>query len=205
MSLRDKLSEYRGLTSFRKTEWDALENLPDEYSKIFVFKNQQQTRKTAFLENKEKGFAYPNFYVRITIKNVPFEQLKELGVNAPLVLSFLLKHERKMTVQHFRVKRNPYHSDPTVPVESGRSYYLCFGFRKIFAQPTFSKCFNGCDKTKFRKSFIDFESHYYCTFYYYNVFPPASVAIYCVEGKQPEAMPIMYGEMLGADPMHVIL
>lgn len=205
MSLRDKLSEYRGLTSFRKTEWNALENLPDEYSKIFVFKNQQQTRKTAFLENKEKGFAYPNFYVRITIKNVPFEQLKELGVNAPLVLSFLLKHERKMTVQHFRVKRNPYHPDPTVPVESGRSYYLCFGFRKIFAQPTFSKCFNGCDKTKFRKSFIDFESHYYCTFYYYNVFPPASVAIYCVDGKQPEAMPIMYGEMLGADPMHVIL
>jgi hypothetical protein len=27
--LREKFSEYRGLTSFRKTDWNPLENLPD--------------------------------------------------------------------------------------------------------------------------------------------------------------------------------
>jgi hypothetical protein len=133
------------------------------------------------------------------------EQLQKLGLQTPLILSFLLKHERKMTMVHMRVKRNDYYPNNETPVESNNPYYICFGFRRVFATPVFSKCLNGCDKTKFRKSFVDYENHYFCSFYYYNVFPPASVAIYRMEGGDHEPMPIMYGEQFRADPMHVIL
>lgn len=48
--------------------------------------------KNAIVDNKEKGFAYPGFYVRITIKNISLDLLKKHGMTSPLILSFLLKH-----------------------------------------------------------------------------------------------------------------
>lgn len=142
-----------------------------------MFKDYQKTYKNAIFENKEKGFAYPGFYVKVTLKNVPIELLQKHGKSAPLILSFLFKHERKMTLVHLRVKRNEYYPSMETPVESNRSHLISFGFRRFFATPIFSKCFNGCDKTKFRNSFVDYEHYYYCSFYYYNTFPPAPVSI----------------------------
>ena len=49
-----------------------------------------------------RGFAYPGFYVKVTIKDLKAEQIQNMG-NLPLILSFLLKHEKKMTVLHGKI------------------------------------------------------------------------------------------------------
>jgi hypothetical protein len=42
-----RLQKYRGLKSFRTSEWDAREDLPKEYSRVFAFENFTRTRKLA--------------------------------------------------------------------------------------------------------------------------------------------------------------
>lgn len=83
------------------------------------------------------------------------------------------------------------------------------GFRKFYIKPIFSRCINGTDKTKFtRKIKEDYESQFYCSFYYYNYFPPAPFSIYKVNQlnvEQFEPSPVMYGELIKCDPLHIIL
>jgi len=38
MAARDRLARYRSVKSFRESEWDPLENLPDDYSKLYAFR-----------------------------------------------------------------------------------------------------------------------------------------------------------------------
>lgn len=54
----------------------------------------------------------------------------------------------------------------------------------------------------------DYESHFFCSFYYYNYFPPAPFAVYKVNPlnlDQVEPCPIMYGELVKCDPLHIVL
>ena len=83
------------------------------------------------------------------------------------------------------------------------------GFRKIYITPIFSRCINGTEKTKYTKKITeDYENHYYCSFYYYNYFPPAPFSIYKVNQVNTdiiEPSPVMYGELIKCDPLHIIL
>lgn len=83
------------------------------------------------------------------------------------------------------------------------------GFRKFYIKPIFSRCINGTEKTKYTKVIKeDYENHFFCSFYYYNTFPPAPFSIYKVNQlnlDQFEPSPVMYGELLKCDPMHIIL
>lgn len=130
-------------------------------------------------------------------------------MKGPLIASFLLKHERKMTMLHARVKRNPYYPLNDTEVESNQKYLITMGFRKFYIKPIFSRCINGTDKTKFTKKIKeDYESHFYCSFYYYNYFPPAPFSIYKINHlntEQYEPSPVMYGELIKCDPLHIIL
>jgi pre-rRNA-processing protein TSR1 len=45
---RDRFARYRSLKSFRKSVWDAKENLPDSYATIFHFSNFKQTQRSVF-------------------------------------------------------------------------------------------------------------------------------------------------------------
>jgi pre-rRNA-processing protein TSR1 len=68
--LRDKYRLYQGLKSFKGTQWNELENLPSEYDRIYFFKNYHQTQQAAIRDNLARGFAYPGFYVRVTLKGL---------------------------------------------------------------------------------------------------------------------------------------
>jgi len=104
---RIRFQKYRGLKSFRSSPWDAEENLPLDYSRIFRFRNFQRSQKLAL-----EGFDPENDYnlwencVTLHIANVPqniCEVIKQK--REPLVVFGLLKHEQKTSVVHLLVKR----------------------------------------------------------------------------------------------------
>ena len=49
---RDRFARYRSLKSFRKSPWDAKENLPDSYATIYHFSSFKQTQRTIMNDMK---------------------------------------------------------------------------------------------------------------------------------------------------------
>lgn len=47
---RERFMRYRGLESFRTSSWDAKENLPEDYARIYQFENYDRTRRRVFKE-----------------------------------------------------------------------------------------------------------------------------------------------------------
>lgn len=114
-----------------------------------------------------------------------------------------------MTQLHLKVRRNPYYANNDTVIESNQYYSISLGFRRVVLKPIFSKIIPGTEKTKFIKKIgEDYESYFYCSFYYYNYFPPAPVQIYRVNQlnfNSKETSPIMYGTLASCNPLHVIL
>lgn len=90
--LKEKYKEYQGLKNFKSSQWNHLENLPNQYDRIFFFKHYNKTHQAALKDNLARGFAYPGFYVKITIKDLSAEKLTSIVEKQPLLLSFQLKH-----------------------------------------------------------------------------------------------------------------
>ncbi|EFC46221.1 DUF663 domain-containing protein [Naegleria gruberi] len=117
---RVRFQKYRGLKSFRSSPWDAEENLPLDYSRIFRFKNFQTSQKLA-LEgfDPENDYNLWENYITLHIANVPanmcevIQQKKE-----PLIVFGLLKHEQKTSLVHLLVKR----TNDSVVVKQSTSY-----------------------------------------------------------------------------------
>jgi len=50
---RDRFARYRSLKSFRKSHWDAKENLPDSFASIYHFSSFKQTQRSVMNDMKE--------------------------------------------------------------------------------------------------------------------------------------------------------
>jgi hypothetical protein len=89
-------------------------------------------------------------------------------------VSSLLQHERKLTVVHTKLARNP-----TVlePMASKKDYIVNIGFRREVINPIFSRIYAQNTKTKYVKNIKD-NSYYSCSFYYNNIYPPAPVLLF---------------------------
>lgn len=104
----------------------------------------------------------------------------------PIVLSFLLKHEHKMTTIHGKVQRNNWY-EGSEPVSSGDLVMVSMGFRRMLVKPVLSRCINGTEKTKFTQSIgEDHDNYYYCSFYGLNHFPPSPFLVFRVNPLCPD-------------------
>lgn len=196
------------MKSFKSSQWNELENLPSAYDRIFFFKHYAQTQRAAIKDNLARGFAYPGFYIRVTLVGVDLQKVSDYARKMPLLLSFLLKHERKMTVLHGKVQTNP-HYEGESEVRSGDQVMVSVGFRRLLVSPLFSRCINGTEKTKFTKRVgSNSEGYFYCSFYGLNQFPPSPFLVFRVNPLFPEQIegaPLLRGELAKCDPHHIIL
>jgi len=100
---RVRFQKYRGLKSFRTSVWDAKENLPLDYSRIWQFENFDRTKKRV-LGEAVTG-AEPGWYVTIVLSGVQRHLVSSIGTNH-LVLTSLLPHEHRMSVVNMAVRRH---------------------------------------------------------------------------------------------------
>ena len=135
IAARVRFQKYRGLKSFRTSEWDPYENLPMDYSRIFQFQNYKRTRHRIFKEIGSNGVPVGS-YVTVYLKNVPISIHSEIQKQSNLFMMFgLLPNEHKMSTLNMVIQRNPQQQDP---IKSKDDVIVQCGFRRFVVQPIYS-------------------------------------------------------------------
>eukprot|EP01060_Flectonema_neradi_P019655 TRINITY_DN2690_c0_g2_i1.p1 TRINITY_DN2690_c0_g2~~TRINITY_DN2690_c0_g2_i1.p1 ORF type:complete len:833 (+),score=196.55 TRINITY_DN2690_c0_g2_i1:260-2500(+) len=168
---RIRFQKYRGMPSFRTSEWDPNEGLPLDYARIFKFQNFRKTMKVS-LATPPSGVPTEK-YVHVFLKAVPytFEEGYSQRKEAPLVASGLLKYEQKYTVLHFIMQRN---KEYTEPIKSKTRLVINLGFRKLVANPVYSDPTKG-QRTKFARYFHGEDKFVMMSFFGPTTYQPSPV------------------------------
>ena len=162
---RYRFIKYRGLQSFRSSPWDPKENLPVEYASLTEFPSFEAMQKAA-LELQEKRVRSDGLfewesdqgivqdrvfragdYVEICIRGVSRQWLASHLNSLPLLISWLLPYEEKLTVVHSTVQRSSSWSPE--PLKSRDLLSIHMGFRHLLIRPLFAESGIRCDKCKF--------------------------------------------------------
>ena len=171
VSARVQFAKYRGLKSFRTSPWDTKENLPRDYSRIFQFRAFKQLQNRII--NTHDGIP-EGTYVTIKLFDGSEKMLEFFETNGFNLLIGLFKHERKVSVLNFTVKRFAAFEDP---VESKDDLIFYCGFRKLNCQPIFSENSQNSDKFKFEKFLVP-NSTSVASIYGPAVFSPCPLLIF---------------------------
>jgi len=192
---RVRFQKYRGLKSFRTSVWDAKENLPLDYARIWQFENFDRTRKRVL--NEPVTGAEVGSYVTVIISGVPSHLASSLGPG--LVLTALLPHEHRMSVMNFAVRRHI--QSGSIPVKSKSRLIFQVGWRRFAACPVFSQHTNG-NKHKYERYFRD--GAVVMTTFAPITFPPAPVLVF-QEHSSGELTLLATGSLLNNDPNRIVV
>lgn len=114
----------------------------------------------------------PGLRVKIFVKNFPQQFISKLTEQGKIIIiSGVLKHERKMTQMHVKLRRAPeFHGHMTSksPIE------VQVGFRRATVEPIYSRMMTNTNKTKYLKTIKD-DAYYIASFYFLCTFPPQKV------------------------------
>ncbi|XP_058785527.1 uncharacterized protein LOC131660324 [Vicia villosa] len=207
---RKRFAKYRGLKSFRTSSWDPKESLPQDYAKIFEFDNFKRTQKHVHAkaleledENREDNILVGS-YARLYIKEVPcivVSKLRLLAQTTPVTTCGLLKHESKVSVLHFSVKK---HETYDAPIKSKEELIFHVGFRQFVGRPTFSSEFINTDKNKMER-FLHAGRFSIASIYAPISFPPLPTIVLktVADGAAPVVAAV--GSLKTVDPDRIIL
>lgn len=203
VAARHRFARYRGLNSFRTSPWDPQENLPADYSRLYQFKNFQQTRRRILNEVPvDELHAKPGLYVRVHLAGVPDNVKASILRHLPPPSLFgLLKYERKMTVMNLLIKRLP-DSNKNNPIKSKDELIFHVGYRKFTAKPIFS---NHSMSSKFKyERFLRDDVAMVATIYAPVMFPPAPVLVFRCNYRGEKEL-VASGSVLDSNPNRMII
>jgi len=204
---RARFAKYRGLKSFRTSEWDPKENLPIDYARIFQFENFGRTKKRVLAneedddedeeEVRRRRGPRPGLYVTIHVANVPKRFVHSLDAGAPLVVYQPLPLEQKMSL--INVVLRTVKDAPVVKSKERLVFHL--GFRRFAVQPVFSQHTNGTRHKYCR--FLEKDGVTVASFYAPITFSPASAMAF-KEMKDGSAELVATGAMLSVNPDRIV-
>ncbi|WVZ19055.1 hypothetical protein V8G54_006377 [Vigna mungo] len=207
---RKRFAKYRGLKSFRTSSWDPKESLPQDYAKIFEFDNFKRTQKHVLakaleLDQEISEHCIPvGSYARLQIKEVPSavaSKLCLLSKRMPVTTCGLLKHESKVSVLHFSVKK---HETYDAPIKSKEELVFHVGFRQFVGRPVFSSEFINTDKNKMER-FLHAGRFSVASIYAPISFPPLPSIILKISGENAAPVVAAVGSLKTVDPDRIIL
>lgn len=202
-----RFQKYRGLESFRTSEWDVKENLPRDYARIFQFKNFDRTKRRiiALAKDEVENEGVPaGTYITVHVKNVDEKlwQVYQSGRNSKaqgVILYGMLPHEQQMSLQNCVLKRTP---DSELPLQSKERMIVQCGYRRFIVNPIYSQHTNG-DKHKFERFFRPGET-VVATYYAPIQFPPAPVLCFR-ENPDTSLTMVANGVLMSCTPDRVVL
>ncbi|XP_029303069.1 pre-rRNA-processing protein TSR1 homolog [Cottoperca gobio] len=200
VAARIRFQRYRGLKSFRSSPWDAMENLPLNFSRIFQFQSFERTRHRILAEAaaEEEG-AMVGWYVTLHIIDVPSSVMESVQSGSPLMMVSLLPHEQKMSVMHLLVRRHP---SNTEPIKSKEELVFHCGFRRFRASPIFSQ-HTSANKHKMER-FLRPNAPTVVSVYAPITFPPAGVLLFKQKNDGIQDL-VATGSLLSCNPQRVML
>lgn len=200
---RERFQRYRGLKSFRTSEWDPYEDLPVEYSRIWEFEAWAQTarasRRKYADECAELEGGVTALYCSVRLKGVPASAFEQQAQGVPFVLSGLFEGEQKVSVVHGHVSRM---KDYTETIKSKQEVVMHAGFRRISARPSFSeipKKTSISKKFKFMR-FLHDEVTACASFYAPVVFPPCRLLMSIQDEGAATPELVAAGNVVSVDP-----
>ena len=191
-----RFQKYRGLASFRTSQWDPYENLPVSYGKLYEFKEPNHIIKKISLDTiastSQTSFG---MLITITINNFP---IGNMNPDLPIILSSLLPHERKLSVINFKLER---WGNTEEKISSKEPICIHYGFRRVICKPIYSEDSN-LDKSKYLREFKD-AGHVIASIYAPVTFPVCNAIVFkeCMEGPKLVAV----GSLLSFDPKRLII
>lgn len=191
---RTRFAKYRGLKSFRTSSWNAKENLPRDYARIFQFDNFNRTKKRV-LSHEIEDAVLPGWYITISISNVPCSWAESIDSSKPFIVFGLLQHEQKMSVLHYVVKRHPSY---TAPIKSKERLIFHNGFRRFSACPVFSQ-HTSADKHKFER-YLRTDTVSVATVYAPITFPPMPILVFIEDDKTGDQSLVATGSLYQVNP-----
>ncbi|CAJ0963382.1 unnamed protein product, partial [Mesorhabditis belari] len=197
-----RFQKYRGLKSFKNSPWDANENLPYNYARIFKFHNFNKTKKNVLKNSKHDEVGetvLPGKFITLRIEAVPISYLATIREEAPLVLYSLLPHEQKMSVVNMVIRKHP---SCKTPILNNSELLFYVGFRKFEAQALFSQHGLG-DKFKMER-YLPTTGPCVATVFAPITYPPATVLVFhkTPDGNQQLAAT---GLLLDNNPDRIVL
>lgn len=207
---RLRFARYRGLKSFRTSEWDPKEQLPREYARLFQFRNLKATRKRVLAQanaiaskKSVPNFAKPGSRVLLHLTGLRETDMAKISAiltkGENLVASGMLKHENKRSVVHFGVTRVDEENPDDAPIKAKAPMQMHSGFVRFDGRPMFSEHNSNSDKHKMNR-FLMHDRYTVASFYGPCVYAPAPALLFHSDGRF-----IAAGSCLGADPDRIIL
>jgi len=207
VSARERFQKYRGLKSFRTSAWDAYEDLPVEYSRVWEFEAFNATvrqLRQQFLDEcdeLEDGGA-SMLFCAVYLKGVPPSVMEKQQNGVPFVLSSMFPHEQKVSVVHGTATRSKENTDI---MKSKQEVFIHCGFRRFPARPIYSeipKRASTCKKFKFMR-FFQPEDTACVSFFAPSIFPPCRLMMFMDTEAGSEL--VASGAINGADPKQLII
>ncbi|CAE8636570.1 unnamed protein product [Polarella glacialis] len=209
-----RFQKYRGLKSFRTSNWDPYEELPLEYSRIWEFEAFTSTAKYSRQQYAERcaeleGDGVSALYCCIRLRGVQPSVLESQMRGSPFVLSGLFDCEQKVSVIHAHVSRL---KDYTEPIKSKQELIMHAGFRRFSAKATFSEIprKSSAISRKFKFSrYLQQGAQTCASFYAPVVFPPCRLLMSVATSGEPGALAapelVAGGSVVSVDPKQLII
>jgi len=207
---RERFQKYRGLKSWRTSAWDAYEDLPVEYSRVWEFEAFASTARAfrqQFIDDcydLEDG-GVSSLYCAVYIRGVAPSVLEAQQRGLPFVLSNMFECEQKVSVVHGTVCRL---KEFTEVIKSKEPVEVHCGFRRLLVKPTFSEIPRRASTTKkYKFSRFLHEGVTVCaSFYAPVIFPPSRLLMFARGSGEGGSMELVAsGNITGADPKQLVI
>lgn len=207
---RERFARYRPLhANLRDVDWDPYESLPRDYARAHALPNYDSSRKKAVLAATKESKGIPvGSYVTLYLRGDNFEASVERMMRqkgATPVVS-LLRHENRLSVVHFLVKRVVERTDEEQdlleedeePLASKDPVIARVGYRSWTARPVYSQQSLKGRTHKFERFFKEGE-HCVATLFGPITFSPAPIFLFRNDKL------VAVGSAMDADPNRIIL
>lgn len=161
--------------------------------------------------DENESYVASGLYVEVMIDKVPLNLLdarKALlgGKDSPIIMFSLLKHEHRLSVLNFNIRRDARFVEP---VPSKDPLVFQCGFRRWTAKPVFSQANLNCDKHKYER-FLRADCFSAASVYGPTTFQPCPVLVFkevaaTDSGAQKRTVLVATGTLLGVDPDRIVL